>query len=60
MLSSKGQLMHEPFNYTPHPTDGLWTQSSGIWLTQNAGDSILVANGNLTYPGLPASTGNKI
>lgn len=52
-------LMHEPFNYTPHPTDGLWVQSGAVWLRINSGDSILVDNNSLTYPGLATSTGNK-
>ena len=57
----KGQLLlHEPFNYTPDPVLGLWTQSSAAWLRINSGDSILVTNGSLSYPGLPASTGNKV
>ncbi len=61
MLTAKGQLpFHEPFNYTPDPTLGLWTQSSAAWLRINTGDSILVTSGNLNYSGLPTSTGNKI
>ena len=61
MLTAKGQLpFHEPFNYTPDPTLGLWTQSSAAWLRINTGDSILVTSGNLNYSGLPSSTGNKI
>lgn len=61
MLTSKGQLpFYEPFNYTPDPTLGLWTQSSAAWLRINSGDSILVTSGNLTYSGLPASVGNKV
>ena len=61
MLTSKGQLpFHEPFNYIPDPTLGLWTQSSAAWLRINTGDSILVTSGSLSYPGLPASTGNKV
>lgn len=61
MLTSKGQLpFYEPFNYTPDPVLGLWTQSSAAWLRINSGDSILVTSGNLSYSGLPASTGNKV
>jgi hypothetical protein len=61
MITAKGQLpFHEPFNYTPDPTLGLWTQSSAAWLRINTGDSILVTSGNLNYSGLPSSTGNKI
>lgn len=52
--------LHEPFNYTPDPVLGLWTQSSATWLRINSGDSVLVTSGSLSYPGLPASTGNKI
>lgn len=60
MLSSKGQLMYEPFTYTPDAVNGLHTQSAAVWVRLNTGDSILVTSGSLTYPGLPASAGNKI
>ncbi len=60
ILSSNAQFSHEPFNYTPDPTFGIYTQSSAAWVRINTGDSILVTSGSLTYPGLPASTGNKI
>lgn len=53
-------LMHEPFDYPAHPTDGIFTQSGGLWVRINTGDSILVDNGSLSYPGLAASSGNKI
>lgn len=60
-LGSKGQLLlHEPFNYTADPTNGLHLQSSGVWQRLNTGDSILVDNTSLTYSGLAASTGNKV
>ena len=54
------QLFFEPFNYTPDATNGLFTQSAGLWTRINTGDSILVTSGSLTYPGLAASTGNKV
>lgn len=54
------QLLHEPFNYTPDAVNGLFAQSAGVWTRINSGDSILVEAGNLTYPGLPASTGNRV
>ena len=60
MVSSQAQLLHEPFNYTPDPTNGIGQQSGSIWVRINTGDSMLVTNGNLTYAGLPASTGNKV
>jgi hypothetical protein len=60
MLSSNGQFSHEPFNYTPDPVLGIYTQSSTAWVRINTGDSILVTSGNLTYTGLPSSSGNKI
>ncbi|MBL0200049.1 MAG: hypothetical protein IPP81_07690 [Chitinophagaceae bacterium] len=41
-LSSWSQLLTEPFNYTPHATQGLASQSSNTWLPINTGDSILV------------------
>ena len=60
MISCWGQLMYEPFSYTPDPTNGIAQKSGGVWVRINTGDSILVTSGNLSYPGLPASTGNKI
>ncbi len=59
-LNSWGQLLYEPFNYTPDAVNGIAQQSGGVWVRINSGDSILVTGGNLTYAGLPASTGNKI
>ena len=47
-----GQLLTEPFNYTPHATNGLSVQSAGVWKIINTGDSVLVAAGNLTHPSL--------
>ena len=57
-----GQLLTEPFNYTPHATNGLSVQSAGVWKIINSGDSVLVAAGNLTHPTLPllASSGNSV
>ena len=54
------QLMTEPFNYTPDPVLGLEAQSGGLWVGVNSGDSILITSGSLSYPGLAASTGNKV
>ncbi len=59
-MTIKAQLLFEPFNYTPDPTNGLYVQSGGLWLRVNTGDTILVTAGNLSYPGLAASTGNKV
>ncbi len=59
-ISSWSQLLTEPFNYTPHATLGLASQSNNTWLPINTGDSMLVDAGSLTYPGLAASTGNKV
>jgi len=62
-LSSWSQLLTEQFNYTPHATSGLSAQSqagSNPWSIINTGDSILVDATSLTYPGLAASTGNKV
>jgi hypothetical protein len=53
-------LLEEPFNYTPDAINGLSQQSNGIWQVVGSGDSTLVTSGNLSYPGLPASLGNKI
>lgn len=60
MMSSRAQLMYEPFNYTPDPINGIAQQSGGVWVRINTGDSVLVTSGNLSYSGLPAATGNKI
>ena len=60
-ISSQGQLiLHEPFNYTPDAMLGLSAQSSNVWQIVNAGDSILLENGNLSYTGLATSSGSKI
>jgi len=60
VMNSWGQLLYEPFNYTPDATNGIGQQSGSVWIRINSGDSMLVTNGSLTYPGLPASVGNKI
>ncbi len=60
MANSHGQLLYEPFNYTPDAVNGIAQQSGGLWVRINSGDSVLVTSGSLTYTGLPASTGNKI
>ncbi len=60
MMTSQAQLLVEPFNYTPDPVNGIAQQSGGTWVRINSGDSMLIASGNLSYPGLPASTGNKV
>ena len=58
-LMSLGQATlphHDPLNYTvPGP---LQTQSG--WTALNSGDNLAIAAGNLSYSGLPASTGNKL
>lgn len=59
-LVSSQNLLTEPFDYAESATDGLSTQSAGIWVRLNSGDSVLVSNGSLSYAGLLASTGNKI
>lgn len=61
VVTVQGQLLlHEPFNYTPDPANGIYTQSAGQWVRINTGDSILVEAGSLSYTGLAASTGNRI
>ncbi|HET7732598.1 MAG TPA: hypothetical protein VFK73_02070, partial [Paludibacter sp.] len=57
-VSTKAQLLLEPFNYSVDATNGLAKQSAGIWKKINSGDSILIESGNLSYSGLPTSTGN--
>ena len=62
-LSSRSQLLTEPFAYTPDLLLGLGAQSaagSSPWFIINSGDSILVDAASLTYPGLAPSTGNKV
>lgn len=46
----------EPFNYAIGKT----LQAQSGWNGLNTGDSIYVVDGNLSYAGLQASTGNKI
>ena len=57
---SYAQIFTETFSYTADATNGLQTQSGGVWTRLNTGDSILVTSGSLDYTGLAASTGNKI
>lgn len=62
-FNGMSQLLTEPFNYTPHATQGLAAQSAAgasPWFIINTGDSILVDATSLTYAGLAASTGNKV
>jgi len=56
---SFGQILVEPFNYTPSAAT-LAAQTSAAWTDLNSGDNILVNSNSLTYNGLASSTGNKI
>jgi hypothetical protein len=47
---------HDPLNYTV----GQGLQSQTNWTTLNSGDDLAIASGNLSYSGLPTSTGNKV
>ncbi len=47
---------YEGFNYT---APGVLQTQPG-WLGLNTGDDLVIAAGNLSYTGLPASTGNKV
>lgn len=47
---------YEGFNYT---APGVLQTQPG-WLALNTGDDLVIASGNLSYVGLPASTGNKV
>ena len=47
---------YDGFNYAPSSMLG----GQGGWLGINSGDTVYVAAGSLSYPGFPASTGNKI
>ena len=46
----------DPLNYTV----GKSLSSQASWTKINTGDSLLMTAGNLTYTGLPTSTGNKV
>jgi hypothetical protein len=57
--AARGQVAlpyYESFSYPAGSTLG----GQGNWVNNNSGDSILVAAGSLSYPGFPASSGNKI
>lgn len=47
---------YDGFNYP----NGSPLGGQGGWVNNNTGDSVLVAAGNLSYPGFAASSGNKI
>jgi hypothetical protein len=47
---------HDPLNYTV----GQGLQNQTNWTLINSGDDLLISSGNLSYSGLPTSTGNKV
>ncbi len=47
---------YDGFNYP----NGSPLGGQGGWVNNNSGDSVLIAAGNLSYPGFAASSGNKI
>jgi hypothetical protein len=47
---------YDGFNYPAGSTLG----GQGTWVNNNTGDSVQVVAGSLSYPGFPASTGNKV
>jgi len=49
-------IVYEPFDYTV----GTALQGQGGWNLLNTGDDLLIASGNLSYPDLAPSTGNKL
>ena len=54
-------LPHSDFiNYTAGTFLVSTNQTATGWTNVNTGDSINIASGNLSYSGLPSSTGNKI
>ncbi len=53
-------LLKESFQYAAGTTNGLNATSGGLWSNLNTGDSILTISGNLSYPGMFPSEGNKI
>lgn len=60
-LSGWGQsLITDPFDYVADGTNDLVAQSAGAWSTDGSGTPILVVTGSLSYPGLAASSGNRI
>lgn len=46
----------DPLNYTV----GADLSAQTGWTALNSGDALLIASGNLSFTGLPASTGNKV
>lgn len=54
-------LITEPFDYMPSSTNDLAVQSGGKWTIKDAtGNPVYITTGNLSYPGAPPSSGNKI
>lgn len=56
---SSGQVTlphHDPIDYPV----GQGLQAQNGWTILNSGDDLLITAGNLTYPGLVGSTGNKV
>ncbi|MEW5846700.1 MAG: DUF5018 domain-containing protein [Bacteroidota bacterium] len=49
-------IVYEPFDYTV----GTALQGQGGWTALNTGDDLLITTGNLSYPDLAPSTGNKL
>jgi len=47
---------HDPIDYS----EGQGLQSQSNWTSLNTGDALLIKAGNLSFTGLPASTGNKV
>jgi hypothetical protein len=47
---------YDGINYTV----GQGLQSQTDWTSLNTGDDLLISSGNLSYSGMPASTGNKV
>ncbi|MDI1255401.1 MAG: T9SS sorting signal type C domain-containing protein [Flavobacterium sp.] len=57
ILQAQVTLPHvDPINYTV----GQGLQAQTGWTVLNSGDDLLISSGNLSYTGLPASTGSKV
>ena len=54
---SQGALVYDGFDYTVGST---LEAASDEWAPANSGTAPVIASGNLTIPGLPAPTGNKV
>lgn len=57
VTQGQGALVYDGFDYTVGST---LEAASDEWAPANSGTAPVIASGNLTIPGLPAPTGNKV